>query len=134
MDSEIYNGYMNAVTVRGEEVTLNTHSDDYNGGIRHGGGYGAVYNKTATMLKNLEYVLGRALFDKCMQHYFNQWKFAHPYPEDFRNSIIQYSGVDLNWFFDQWIDSDCSFWKNDDIYFIKTSGTNGFEFFWKINK
>ena len=105
MDSEIYNGYMNAVTVRGEEVTLNTHSDDYNGGIRHGGGYGAVYNKTATMLKNLEYVLGRALFDKCMQHYFNQWKFAHPYPEDFRNSIIQYSGVDLNWFFDQWIET-----------------------------
>jgi hypothetical protein len=105
LDDQIYNGYMNAVTVRGEEVTLNTHSDDYNGGIRHGGGYGAVYTKTAAMLKNLEYVLGRYLFDKCMQHYFNQWKFAHPYPEDFRNSVIQYSGVDLNWFFDQWLET-----------------------------
>ena len=61
--------------------------------------------KTAAMLKNMEYVLGRSLFDKCMQHYFNQWKFAHPYPEDFRNSIIQYSGVDLNWFFDQWLET-----------------------------
>ena len=105
LDDQIYNGYMNSVTTRGEEVTLNTHSDDYNGGIRHGGGYGSVYHKTATMLKNLEYVLGRALFDKCMQHYFNQWKFAHPYPEDFRNSVIQYSGVDLNWFFDQWLET-----------------------------
>ncbi|MCD6017781.1 MAG: hypothetical protein K0S53_902 [Bacteroidetes bacterium] len=105
LDDQIYNGYMNAVTVRGEEVTLNTHSDDYNGGIRHGGGYSAVYTKTAAMLKNLEYVLGRSLFDKCMQHYFYQWKFAHPYPEDFRNSIIQYSGVDLNWFFDQWLET-----------------------------
>ena len=105
LDDQIYNGYMNAVTVRGEEVTLNTHSDDYNGGIRHGGGYGAVYTKTAAMLKNMEYVLGRSLFDKCMQHYFNQWKFAHPYPEDFRNSVIQYSGVDLNWFFDQWLET-----------------------------
>ncbi|MES2764135.1 MAG: M1 family peptidase, partial [Bacteroidota bacterium] len=28
LDDQIYNGYMNAVTVRGEEVTLNTHSDD----------------------------------------------------------------------------------------------------------
>jgi hypothetical protein len=105
LDNQIYNGYMNAVTTRGEEVTLNTHSDDFNGAVRHGGGYSAVYTKTAAMLKNLEYVLGRSLFDKCMQHYFNQWKFAHPYPEDFRNSIIQYSGIDLNWFFDQWIET-----------------------------
>jgi hypothetical protein len=105
LDDQIYNSYMNAVTTRGEEVTLNTHSDDFNGAVRHGGGYGAVYTKTAAMLKNLEYVLGRALFDKCMQHYFEQWKFAHPYPEDFRNSIIQYSNIDLNWFFDQWIET-----------------------------
>ena len=105
LDDQIYNGYMNAVTTRGEEVTLNTHSDDFNGGIRHAGGYSAVYVKTATMLKNLEYVLGRSLFDKCMQHYFEQWKFCHPYPEDFRNSIIQYTDIDLNWFFDQWLET-----------------------------
>ena len=105
LDDQVYNGYMASAVTRGEEVTLNTHSDDFNGGIRHGGGYSQVYTKTATMLKNLEYVLGRALFDKCMQHYFNQWKFAHPYPEDFRNSIIQYSGIDLNWFFDQWLET-----------------------------
>lgn len=105
IDEQIYNGYYNSVVTKGEEVTLNTHSDDFNGGIRHGGGYSSVYFKTATMLKNLEYVLGRALFDKAMQHYFKQWKFCHPYPEDFRNSIIQYTGVDLNWFFDEWLET-----------------------------
>lgn len=105
VDQQIYTGYYNSVVTKGEEVTLNTHSDDFNGGIRHGGGYSSVYFKTATMLKNLEYVLGRALFDKAMQNYFKQWKFCHPYPEDFRNSIIQYSGVDLNWFFDQWLET-----------------------------
>ncbi|MCA6435325.1 MAG: M1 family metallopeptidase [Bacteroidetes bacterium] len=105
IDNEIYNSYYVTNVTRGEEATLNTHSDDFNGGIRHGGGYGQVYTKAATMLKNLEYVLGRALFDKAMQHYFNQWKFAHPYPEDFRNSIIGYTGIDLNWFFDQWIET-----------------------------
>lgn len=105
IDEQIYNGYYNSVVSRMEEVSLSTHSDDFNGGIRHGGGYSSVYFKTATMLKNLEYVLGRAFFDKAMQHYFKQWKFCHPYPEDFRNSIIQYTGIDLNWFFDQWLES-----------------------------
>jgi hypothetical protein len=105
IDDEIYNSYYVTNVIRGEEATLNTHSDDFNGGIRHGGGYGQVYIKTATMLKNLEYVLGRAFFDKAMQNYFNQWKFCHPYPEDFRNSIIGFTGVDLNWFFDEWMET-----------------------------
>jgi hypothetical protein len=105
IDSELYNSFYYNTVTKGEEVTLNTHSDDFNGGIRHGGGYGQVYTKTATMLKNLEYVLGRAFFDKAMQHYFKQWKFCHPYPEDFRNSIISFTSVDLNWFFDQWLET-----------------------------
>lgn len=105
VDDQIYNSYYAAVVTRQEEAVLNTHADDFNGGIRHGGGYSQSYTKTAAMLKNLEYVLGRALFDKSMQHFFNQWKFCHPYPEDFRNSIIQYTGVDLNWFFDQWLET-----------------------------
>lgn len=105
IDDEIYTSYYYNVVTKNEEAVLSTHADDFNGAIRHGGGYGQSYTKTAAMLKNLEYVLGRALFDKSMQHYFNQWKFCHPYPEDFRNSIIQYSGVDLNWFFDQWLET-----------------------------
>lgn len=105
MDDEIYTSFYNNTVIKNEEVMLNTHADDFNGGIRHGGGYGQSYTKTAAMLKNLEYVLGRALFDKAMQNYFNQWKFCHPYPEDFRNSLIQFTGVDLNWFFDQWLET-----------------------------
>jgi len=105
IDDQIYTSYYNNVVIKNEEAVLNTHADDFNGAIRHGGGYGQSYTKTAAMLKNLEYVLGRALFDKSMQHYFKQWKFCHPYPEDFRNSIIQYCGVDLNWFFDQWLET-----------------------------
>jgi hypothetical protein len=105
IDDQIYNSFYANAVIRKEETPLNTHADDFNGGIRHGGGYGQSYTKTAAMLKNLEYVLGRALFDKCMQHYFNKWKFCHPYPEDFRNSIIQFTGIDLNWFFDQWLET-----------------------------
>ncbi|MBL7885032.1 MAG: M1 family peptidase, partial [Bacteroidia bacterium] len=46
-----------------------------------------------------------SLFLAAMQNYFEQWKFAHPYMEDFRNSVIQFTHVDLNWFFDEWIET-----------------------------
>ena len=87
------------------DPSLNTHSDGFHGALRHGGGYGHVYFKTATMLYNLQYVLGDELFLKAMQNYFEQWKIAHPYFNDFRNSIIHYTGADLNWFFDQWMET-----------------------------
>jgi len=85
---------------------LNTHSDNFNGALGHEGGYRQVYYKTATMLYNLQYVLGDSLFLAAMQNYFDEWKIAHPYIEDFRNSIINFTHVDLNWFFDEWFETD----------------------------
>jgi aminopeptidase N len=104
MDQSVYNGYLRDA-MKQEDAALNTHSDDFNSALNHGGGYGHVYYKTATMLYNLQYVLGDELFLAAMQHYFNQWKMAHPYFEDFRASIIHYTHVDLNWFFDQWLET-----------------------------
>lgn len=87
------------------ELPLNTHSNDFNNALGHEGGYRQVYYKTASMLYNLQYTLGDSLFLAAMQHYFHQWRFAHPYFEDFRASIIQFTKVDLNWFFDQWLET-----------------------------
>jgi aminopeptidase N len=103
-ESSVYWGYMRDA-IRGEDPMINTHSDDFSGAVGHGGGYRHVYSKTSTMLRNMQYVLGDSLFSAAMKHYFNQWKFAHPYPEDFRNSIIQFTHVDLNWFFDEWMET-----------------------------
>jgi hypothetical protein len=103
-EQSVYLGYIRDA-INKVDMPLNTHSDDFNGALHHGGGYGHVYYKTATMLYNLQYVLGDSLFLAAMQHYFNQWKFCHPYFEDFRNSIIQFTHVDLNWFFDQWLET-----------------------------
>jgi aminopeptidase N len=91
--------------LNGESKPLNTHSNDFNDALGHEGGYGMVYYKTATMLYNLQYTLGDSLFLAAFQHYFDQWKFAHPYFEDFRSSIIQFTNVDLNWFFDEWLET-----------------------------
>lgn len=100
-DVRVMNTYVMDVA-NGNDHALNTHSDDFQGALGHGGGYRLVYYKTATMLYNLQYVLGDSLFLEAMRHYVQQWKFAHPYMEDFRNAIIQFTHVDLNWFFDQW--------------------------------
>jgi hypothetical protein len=100
----LYYPYINHV-VEDYDEPLNTHSSAFNGAIRHGGNYGLVYYKAGVMLYNLRYVLGDSLFLNAMQHYFHKWKFAHPYPEDFRQAIIEYTQTDLNWFFDQWIET-----------------------------
>jgi hypothetical protein len=101
----IYYSYLNDA-IRGRDGFINTHSDNFNSALGHGGGYSQVYRKAGAMLYALQYVLGDSLFEKAMQNYFSQWKFCHPYPEDFRNSIIHSTHVDLNWFFDQWIETD----------------------------
>lgn len=103
-DDEVYYGYIRDAS-KENDAPLNTHSDGFNGALRHGGGYGHVYYKTATMLYNLQYVLGDDLFKQAMQNYFKKWSFCHPYPEDFRQSIIEYTHTDLNWFFDQWLET-----------------------------
>ena len=100
-----YYGYLNDA-VRDQDEFLNTHSDGFHGALAHGGGYRHVYYKTATMLYNLQYVLGDSLFLAAMQNYFATWKIAHPYVEDLRESFIRFTKVDLNWFFDQWIETD----------------------------
>ncbi|MCW3125769.1 MAG: hypothetical protein JWO03_1427 [Bacteroidetes bacterium] len=103
-DGRAYLGYLRDATLHTDEP-LNTHSDGFNGALGQGGGYGMVYNKTSTMLYNLQYVLGDSVFLAAMRHYVAQWKMCHPYPEDFRNSVIQFTHVDLNWFFDEWMET-----------------------------
>ena len=105
-EEEVYYGYLSDA-MRWAVPPIDTHSDEFGYYEKQGfDGYGHVYSKTATMLYNMQYVLGDTLFQNAMKHYFDQWKIAHPTLEDFRNSIIGYTHVDLNWFFDQWITTD----------------------------
>ncbi len=102
--TDAYYGYL-SMRKSGLDARLNTHSSDFNEGIRQEGGYGQVYFKTATMLYNLKYVLGDTVFWDAMKYYFDQWNHCQPYLEDFRQAIISHTRVDLNWFFDQWLET-----------------------------
>ncbi|MFN0204413.1 MAG: M1 family metallopeptidase, partial [Bacteroidia bacterium] len=87
-----------------EDGTLNTHSDDFSRkSPSHN--YGQVYTKTATMLYDLKYVLGEETFLEFMQYYFHTWKIKHPYPEDFRQALTDFTQNDFSWFFDQWLET-----------------------------
>jgi len=114
-DRSIYYSYIKDATMN-NTPQLNTHSDDFGSALGHGGGYRHVYYKTAAMLYNLQYVLGDELFAEALQYYFQKWKIAHPYFNDFRQSIIEYTKVDLNWFFDQWLET-----TKDIDYAVKSS-------------
>lgn len=104
-EEEVYYSYQRDA-VKDQLPPINVHSDEFGHVEGLGGGYGHVYSKTAVMLYNLQYVLGDTLFLAAMQHYVEQWKICHPYPEDMRQSFIDFTHVDLNWFFDQWIETD----------------------------
>lgn len=91
--------------LKGQELPLMTHSNEFRDALHHEGGYAMVYYKPAAMLYHLQYVLGDSLFLEAMRAYVDQWKFAHPYIEDFRNTITRFTGQNLNWFFDQWFES-----------------------------
>jgi len=104
-ERSVYYGYMRDA-VKEADPRLNKHSNDFNSAIHHENGYGHVYYKTATMLYNLQYVLGDSLFSEAMKNYVREWSICHPYPEDFRNSFVHFTKSDLNWFFDQWLETN----------------------------
>jgi len=58
-----------------------------------------VYVKTPLWLKRLEEAVGKEMFDSSMRNYYHEWKFRHPYPEDFKVSIEKTTGRNLDDFF-----------------------------------
>jgi hypothetical protein len=87
---------------RGFDQPINLSADEYTAT-----NYGAiVYSKTALAFDYLKAYLGEKTFDKCMQTYYNTWKFKHPQPHDLKNIFQQVSGKDLRWFFDDYLKSN----------------------------
>lgn len=89
----------------GLEEPVNTRSDAF----LHDS-YTPYYDKTAVMLFTLKGMLGDSLFNAAVQCYFDQWKFRHPYPQDLFRSFEQTTGMELDWFWEQWLNRT---WKCD---------------------
>ncbi len=58
-----------------------------------------AYYKAGKWMQWMEKTLGREMFDSCMREYYRQWKFKHPYPEDFKQIVEKTSSKNLDTFF-----------------------------------
>jgi hypothetical protein len=62
------------------------------------------YQKPALMLQTLRHeVLGKERFDPAFREYIKAWAYKHPTPADFFRLMRDASGVDLDWFWRDWI-------------------------------
>jgi hypothetical protein len=62
------------------------------------------YQKPALMMQMLRYeVLGKDRFDAAFREYIRTWAFKHPTPADFFRLMRDESGMDLDWFWRDWI-------------------------------
>ena len=76
-----------------------THSADFTSM-----NYGIImYQKTGLIFNMLRENLGDSLFDICFQQYYKQWSFKHPQPQDLQQIFEQYSHRDLNYIFNDLI-------------------------------
>jgi hypothetical protein len=62
-----------------------------------------AYAKGSYFYEMLRYVVGEETFSKIVKTYFERWKFKHVNEERFKAVCEEVSGVDLSWFFDQWL-------------------------------
>jgi hypothetical protein len=62
------------------------------------------YQKPALMMQMLRYeVLGKDRFDAAFREYIRAWAFKHPTPADFFRLMRDQSGMELDWFWRDWI-------------------------------
>lgn len=72
--------------------------------IRHTqAGTARVYSKGSLVLDMLRYVLGDKSFQKAITHYLKKHAYGHVNTDDLKMAFHESLGVNLDWFFNQWI-------------------------------
>ena len=62
------------------------------------------YQKPALMMQTLRYeVLGKERFDAAFRAYLRAWAYKHPTPADFFRLMRDATGMDLDWFWRDWV-------------------------------
>ncbi len=109
------------VARRNDDQSLKLNSDQFSSM-----NYGAiVYKKTANIYNYLAEFMGQDAFDEMMHLYYENWKFKHPQPEDFRLLVENFNGKSMPWLFDGLLGSVdrvdykiCGFSKNNSKTYI----------------
>jgi hypothetical protein len=97
--SRSYLGY--SILARSDDQEpLTTHADHYKKNRTYGI---SVYSKGGVFLHQLSYIIGKEAFQRGMLDYYNAWRFKHPTPDDFKRVMEKASGIELDWYMEQFI-------------------------------
>lgn len=81
---------------------MSLHADHY----RTNRGYGATaYSKGEFFLDQLGAVIGDSTLHRGLRRFFKDCGFKHPGPVDVRRSMEKESGLQLDWYFNEWINT-----------------------------
>jgi hypothetical protein len=81
------------------------------------------YQKPALMLQTLRFeVLGKERFDAAFRDYIRTWAYKHPTPADFFRLMRDASGMELDWFWRDWVFTTARLDQAVDSVSVDTAG------------
>jgi hypothetical protein len=96
-----YNVYRYLVST-GKEEPMATAGDLFD----HNMAYSiSSYVKGGLTQNQLRYIVGDSAFYRAVKVYFDKWGFKHPTPHDYLHVVEQESNMELDWFFDHWLNT-----------------------------
>ncbi len=86
-----------------------------------------AYFKPALGLRMLrESIVGPELFDEAFKEYIDRWKYKHPTPDDFFNTMEDVTGHELDWFWRGWFEKTWTLDQAvDSVIYIEDDPANG---------
>ena len=90
--------YYRYMVQTGDEEPLTTHSDRYASNISYGIN---AYDKGCVFVAQLGYIMGQEFLESTIKKYFKKWTGKHPSPNDFIRVAESVSGLELNWYLNE---------------------------------
>lgn len=98
---EALKAYLNMVG-RPDHEPMSTHADHF---LTNRAYSGSTYSKGEFFLDQLGSVIGDSVLHVGLLRYFDRCAFKHPKPIDVQRTMESVSGVQLGWYFDEWLNT-----------------------------
>ena len=84
------------------EEPLCTHADHFDTNWAYGV---ASYSKGVVILDQLSHIVGHEVVDRSLKRYFDEWAYKHPDARDFKRIVEKESDLELDWYFEYFVNS-----------------------------